>query len=154
RLILKDGVWKEDFLPWSELMKLRAKYNDPTLPLELLLQNLDTVRQILDQTAHEVAAHSYLSAADAFGVLNARLHGQALARAPLVIAYMINLSPADPAPPKGAPVPIIELRGPAAELGESHGAQLGEGIRALYHEYFDRAFNFASADGRRLYERV
>src|SRR5262249_17420676 len=64
----------------------------------------------------------------------------------------VDLSPGNLA--KGAAVPIIELRGPPATLGESHGAQLGEAIRALYHEYFDRAFNLASADGRRFYERV
>src|SRR5207253_580300 len=38
------------------------------------------------------------------------------------------------------PVPIIELRGSGADIGASHGTQLGEPIRNLFHTYLAQYF--------------
>lgn len=48
--------------------------------------------------------------------------------------------------PSVSPVPIVELRGDAVALGESHGKQLGKTIRPLFRDYFGHYF--ANADER------
>jgi hypothetical protein len=154
KLIRNEGIWKEDFLPWEELVRLRSETREPQrLSLDRLLTNLATVSEILKQSAAEVKAGHYSSAADSFGVLNARLHGEALARSPLVIAYLVDLNTAFAKEQSNA-IPIIELRGAPAALGQSQGSQLGGTIQALYHSYFDRAFGLPGKAGLRLYKRV
>jgi hypothetical protein len=151
--LVRDGdTWKEDFLPWPELMRLRSESKDTqTLPLDRLLLNMQAVSQLLDRTASEVRKGVYISASDAFGVLNERLHGQAWALAPLSIAYSIDLTCNNPVT---AAVPIIELRGDPAALGQSQASQLGETIRPLMHDYFGRVFDLSNAKGRKTYHRA
>ncbi len=43
-------------------------------------------------------------------------------------------------PAQSFPVPIVQLRGEAAELGREHGERLGEPIRTLFNAYFTKYF--------------
>ena len=153
QMVRSGGCWKEDFIPWPELLKARAESKDSeALPLDRLLPNLSAVNNVLAETAAEVRQGDYLSAADAFGVLNARLHGRAAALAPLPLAYTIDLTSQGLAASASATVPRIELQGDPAELGKSYAAQLGESIRALFREYMGRAFDLSNETGQRKYE--
>ncbi len=149
QLVRDDNVWKEDFLPWSEILRRRAQSKrSQGLPLERLLPNLRALSQILDRTTAEVRTNAYPSAADALGVLNARLHGQARELAPLVIAYTVDLTIPTPVP---SPPTVIELRGDPTALGKSQGEQLGDAIRSVIHDYFGRAFDLSTTKGRKTY---
>jgi predicted choloylglycine hydrolase len=48
-------------------------------------------------------------------------------------------------------VPVVDLRGDAAELGKSYGEQLGENMRSVLKLYFDKAFNLSTDGGRKLF---
>ncbi len=149
-LVRDDNTWKENFPAFQEVKDAQ------TLPLDRLLLNLQAVGQILNQTADEVRTNAYLSAADALGVLNERLHGQARELPPLAIAYSIDLTSPSPAPTNSASasVSIIELRGDPVALGRSQGEQLGEAIRSVMNGYFTRAFDLSSKQGSNTYQRA
>jgi len=153
-MVRAGDIWKEDFIPWNEILRARAEAKDSeSLPLDRLLANLRALSQFLDQTADEVRAGTYLSAADAFGVLNARLRGQARYLAPLGIAYAIDLTFAGRTAVLPS-VPVVELRGDPAGLGKSQGSQLGDDIRTLLHDYMTRAFDLGQEAGRRKYKQA
>jgi isopenicillin-N N-acyltransferase-like protein len=149
-LVRDENTWKEYFPAYQEVKDAQ------TLPLDRLLLNLQAVSQILNQTADEVRTNAYLSAADALGVLNQRLHGQARELPPLAIAYSIDLTSPGPAAtnPASFPVSIIELRGDPAALGKSQGEQLGDAIRSVMNGYFSRAFDLSSKQGQKNYQRA
>ena len=149
-MIRIDGVWKEDFLPWDS--KDNTLYKAPGMTPEKLIANLAVIADALEKTTTEVAAGKYLSAADAFGVLNARLKGHARMNAPLPIAYVVDLAAL--APSATSSVPIIQLRGDPAALGKSHAEQLGPTIKALYHEYFANVFHLDQDAGRAKYNQA
>ena len=154
RLVKSGGAWKEDFIPYEILT---AEKKDPqSLPLDRLLLNLTAVNEVLKRTLAEVKAGAYLSAADAFGALNARFHGNAGQLPPMGVAYTIDLTAPGVAAEKHAPntARVIELRGDGARLGQAQGAELGDVIRELSHEYFSHAFDLASEGGRSNYERA
>jgi isopenicillin-N N-acyltransferase like protein len=52
------------------------------------------------------------------------------------------------------PIPIIHLRGDAATLGKTHGAQLGETIRTLSQGYFSHAFDLTQEKGRGQFQQA
>ncbi len=145
KLIRADGEWKQDFVPWE---KLTTQHR---VPLETVLQNIRAVNNSLELTTREVESGKYLSAADAFGILNARLHGQARAMPPLPVAYFVDL--AAPASTTSS-VPIIQLRGDPVALGKSHGEQLGTAIKALYQGYFQQEFHLDQEQGRARYNQA
>jgi isopenicillin-N N-acyltransferase-like protein len=145
KLIRADGEWKQDFMPWE---KLTTQHR---VPLETVLQNIRAINGMLEQTTREVKAGKYISAADTFGILNARLHGQARAMPPLPVAYFVDL--AAPASTTSS-VPIIQLRGDPAALGKSHGEQLGTTIKELYQGYFQQEFHLDQEPGRAKYNQA
>jgi isopenicillin-N N-acyltransferase-like protein len=154
-LVRDKNAWKENFPAWAEIVRARSESGTPTLPIDLLLLNLQTVSQILDRTAGEVRSNAYRSAADALGVLNQRLHGQARELAPLAIAYSIDLTSLVPGTGTvSAPVSIIELRGDPVALGKSQGDQLGKVIHSVMDGYFKQAFDLSNKQGRKDYERA
>ena len=154
-LVRVDKIWKEDYPSWSEIARARdAAGVVQTLPPDRLALNLQTVSQILDRTADEVRTNAYLSAADAFGVLNQRLHGQARAQTPLVIAWSIEFSAPAPSTLASNTICIIELRGDPAALGKSQAKQIGGAIRSVMNGYFDRAFDLSSKQGQKDYRRA
>ena len=150
-LIRKDNMWKEELVPWSNLQDA-----DDRLALNQLLPNMQSVSAILDQTAAEVTSGAFLSAADAFGVLNARLRGHAGDLSPLEISYSINLTPKNISTVASttSSIPIFDLRGDPTQLGKSQGTQLAASIQTLYHDYFSRAFDLTHESGRKNYQQA
>jgi hypothetical protein len=153
-LVRDDNAWKEYFPAWQDIVRARAE--TPTLSPDCIVSNLQTICQILDQTAEEVRTNAYLSAADAGGVLNQRLHGYARDQTPSQIAYAIDLT--QPAPvavnASSSRISIIELRGDPVALGTSQGEQIGDAIRSLTTNYLGRIFDLASPQGRKDYRRA
>ena len=146
KLVRIGNEWKEDFVTWEKLTPHHR------VPLERLLPNLLAVRYILDLTSREVEAGKYLSAADAFGVLNARMHGQAREIAPLPVAYSVDFAAGIASTTSS--VSIIQLRGDPVAIGKSHALQLGKDIKALYHDYFEREFHLDQDAGRARYKQA
>jgi isopenicillin-N N-acyltransferase like protein len=155
-MVRDENIWQEEARTWQEVLRVRSEEKAQTLSLDRLLLNDQAVSQILDRTADEVRTGAYLSAADAFGVLNERLHGQATTLSPEQIAYAIDLISPNPAATNSAtsPVPIIELRGDPAALGQAQASQLGDAMRSVMHDYFGRAFNLSDEKGRKNYQRA
>ncbi len=149
-LVRDDNTWKENYPAFQEVKDAQ------TLPLDRLLLNLQAVSLILDQTAEEVRTNAYLSAADAGGVINQRLHGYAHDMAPLAIAYAIDLTPPAPAAVNASSsrISIIELRGDPVALGTSQGEQIGDAIRSVMKGYLDGVFRLSDPQGRRDYQRA
>lgn len=136
-LIKVDDEWKEFVTPWPETISHAAAHGVRLLPLERTLANTQAMSQVLDGLASEVRAGRYLSAADAYGVLNARLHGLASITAPMMLARSVDLTRPSTRP-AACPVPIIELRGDAVAIGKSYGSQERDEIRLLKRDYLDR----------------
>jgi hypothetical protein len=154
-LVRVDNMWKEDYPSLSEIVRSHAATGaTQPLPPDRLALNLQAVSQILDRTADGVRTNTYLSAADAFGVLNQRLRGQARAQTPLAIAWTTDLSKPAPATPASNSVSIIELRGDPAALGKSQAEQIGGTIRSVMNGYFDHAFDMSSKQGKKDYKRA
>ena len=132
-----DGAWKEQVIPWTEVVKLNKAKGEHVLSSESVVANLKAMSRIIDEIAADVRAGKYLSAADAYGVLNARLHGLADSMAPIELAATVDLT-APATQPAACPVPIVELRGDAATIGKSYGSQLHDPIRLLHREYLNK----------------
>src|SRR5262249_44399085 len=79
QMIRVNNVWKQDLteLDWTKVLEQYKAEGSSPLPVDRLVPNLQAMTATLDKTAAEVNAGTYLSCADAFGVLNARLHGRA-----------------------------------------------------------------------------
>jgi isopenicillin-N N-acyltransferase like protein len=136
-LIKLDDGWKEFELPWPESLARGLPPGAPVLPLEAFLANLRFMSGVMDGIGEEIRAGRYLSAADAYGVLNVRLHGLADTAYPVVLAGTVDFTA--PATRLAArPVPIIELRGDPAAIGKAYSAQLGDTIHLLHRDYLNR----------------
>jgi isopenicillin-N N-acyltransferase like protein len=140
---LEDG-WKELEQPWPDAFVRAMPPGTHVLPLEGFLSNLRVMGQAMDGITAEIRAGRYLSAADAYGVLNARLRGLAATEFPAVLAGTVDFTTPG-ARPATCPVPIIELRGDGAAIGKAHGAQLGDDIRLLQRDYLDRLLKLAGS---------
>src|SRR4051812_18798119 len=60
-----------------------------------------------------------------------------------VLLVSCSQSPAPVAkvePAQASSVPIVQLRGAAADIGATHGERLGDPIRTLFHAYFNQYF--------------
>jgi isopenicillin-N N-acyltransferase like protein len=139
-LIKVDNEWKEFVRPWPEAVAIAAAHGVNLLPLEKQTANTQAMNRIMDAVTADVRAGRCLSAADAFGILNARLHGLAGDMAPSLIAATVELT-APASQPASCPVPIIELRGDGAAMGKAYGSQMRDTIRLLDRDYLDRALN-------------
>jgi hypothetical protein len=158
QMIRVNDVWRQDLtgLDWAKGIEKYRLEGEPLLPEERLVANLHAMAAILDRTTVEVEAGKYHSFAEAFGVLNARLHGRAAGRYPLYLGIGLDVTERQTAEDStlrtsSSTVKIVQLRGDAAEMGRSHGEQLGEGMRSVLKQYFDKAFNLSTDGGRKLY---
>lgn len=155
KMIRVNSVWRQDLtdLDWSEAVQRFRLDGEPPLPVEHLVSNMRAMEAILERTTKEVEAGKFRSFAEALGVLNARLHGRAVGGYPAYLAFGLDVTGEKSSrAAAAASVPIIELRGDAAAMGKSQGEQLGDKMRSVLRQYFDKAFDLSTDGGRRLFQ--